>query len=451
MQELMLNKYVPILKSKKGYIFGTEGYFSLDSDTIKSFDKNQEIVLEQLINGDVIAKEYLLEIFGEELFSFFMTKGLFVLDDVDTDSIYSRSKAYYFFNNMGNVQKKLAAKTVLILGCGGIGTHVAWNLAVLGVGRIVIVDFDTVEESNLNRQLLFDQGDVGRLKVDVLKGKLNSINPQIEVIPINKKIWSEEELDEIVASYKFDLVVKSLDSPAKFPLWLDNICEKYNIKYISGITVSTSPMIGPTYLPGVTSKYTDFFDSNESEYRRLSGISQSLGVVMYHISSEVSLEAFKILSDTGKLKYINCIYTEDLMNGKKLKLEPRKTPMHFRENDKINLNLLVIILMLSVFMAIILFDFLPAVIINFLLCIVSPFFIYKSREKIARSGFFNNMIFFPILVLIAITNTDFLAANSSVNIITLLISLFIAFSINIVFSQLVINFLFYISRREKRC
>lgn len=451
MQELMLNKYVPILKSKQGYIFGTDGYFSLDSHGVKVFDENQEAVLKQLIEGGRLTIEQLKDVFGEEHYSYFMKKGLFVTEEVDTDSIYSRSKAYYFFNNMGNVQKKLGSKSVLILGCGGIGTHVAWNLAVLGVGRIVVVDFDTVEASNLNRQLLFAQEDIGRLKVEVLKEKLNHINPEVEIIPINKKIWSKEELDEIASLYHYDLIIKSLDSPAKFPVWLDHVCEKRKIKYICGITVSTSPMIGPTYLPGVSAKYSDFFDSNEEEYNRLSGISQSLSVVMYHISSEVSTEAFKLLSETGNLKYVNCIYTEDLMSGKKLKLQPRKPPVHFKESDRINLNLLVIILMLSVFMAAVMFDFLPIVIINFLLCIFSPFLLYKSREKIARSGLFNSFIFFPLFIIITLTSTDFLAANHSVNPITLLMSLFIAFSINIVFSQLIINFVYLLTRREKRC
>ncbi len=451
MQELMLNKYVPVLKSNKGYIFGTNRYFSLDSNAIKVFDENQEAVMDQLVNGERKSKEYLQAVFGDELFTYFLKKGLFVPFDVDTDSIYSRSKAYYFFHNMGDVQKKLASKTVLILGCGGIGTHVAWNLAVLGVSRIVIVDFDTIEKSNLNRQLLYEQNDIGKLKVEVVKQRLGDINPEVEVIPINKKIWSETDLDEIVSLYSYDLIIKSLDSPAKFPVWLDHVCEKYKIKYISGITVSTSPMIGPTYLPGVTAKYTDFFSSEEGEYNRLSGISQSLGVVMYHISSEVSMEAYKVLSETGNLKYANCIYTEDLMNGKRMKIIPKKVPEHFKENDKISSNLLVIILMLSVFMAAVIFDIMPAIIINLLLCIFSPFFIYKSREKITRSGFLNYMIFFPILMAVAITNKDFLVANHTANVITLLVSIIVAFSINIVFSQLIINFIFYMTRREKRC
>ncbi len=451
MQELMLNKYVPILKSQNGYIFGTDGYFSLESSTIKVFDADQEAVLERLINGEKLSREYLQEVYGEKEFSFFTKKGFFVSAEVDTEGIYSRSKAYYFFHNMGNIQKKLSTKTVLILGCGGIGTHVAWNMAVLGVGRIVIVDFDTVEVSNLNRQLLYEQGDVGKLKVEVVKEKLSHINPEVEVIPINRKIWSEQELEEIAQLYPYDLIIKSLDSPARFPVWLDNVCERHRIKYISGITVSTSPMIGPTYLPGVTAKYSDFFDSNENEYTRLSGISQSLGVVFYHISSEVSMEAFKILSESGNLKFTNCIYTEDLMNGKRLKLQPKKVPANFKENDKVSANLLVIILMLTVFMGAFLSGFFPVVFINYLLCIFSPFFLYKSREKITRSGLLNNMIFFPIFILVTLTNTNFLEANRSVNLITLLMSLFIAFSINIVISQLIINGIFFISRREKRC
>ncbi len=450
MQELILNKYVPILKGEQGYIFGTDGYFSLDSQGVRVFDEKQEAVLAQLIDGARLTREQLKEVFGEEHYAYFMKKGLFVAEEVDTESIYSRSKAYYFFHNMGNVQKKLGSKSVLVLGCGGIGTHVAWNLAVMGVGRLVIVDFDTVEESNLNRQLLFTREDIGRTKVEVLKERLEQINPNVEIIPINKKLWSEEELDEVASLYPYDLIIKSLDSPAKFPLWLDQVCERRKLKYIAGITVSTSPMIGPTYLPGMSAKYSDFFDSREDEYNRLSGISQSLGVVMYHISSEVSMEAFKLLSESGNLKYVNCIYTEDLMNGKKLKLQPKKPPVNLKEHDRINLNLLVIILMLSICMAAAILDFFPLVILNFPLCILSPFFLYRSREKIARSGLINSFVFFPLLMFFTMIYTDFLEVNRSVNLITLLMSLFIAFSMNIIFSQLMINFVFLVTRREKR-
>ena len=56
----------------------------------------------------------------------------------------------------------MKSKTVLILGCGGVGTHAAWNLAALGVGKLVLLDCDAVELSNLNRQLLYDVNDIGK-------------------------------------------------------------------------------------------------------------------------------------------------------------------------------------------------------------------------------------------------------------------------------------------------
>ena len=67
---------------------------------------------------------------------------------------------------------KISQSRILILGCGGTGTHVAWNLAALGIRNFVLIDDDKVELSNLNRQLLYDLNDIGTYKVDALEKNL---------------------------------------------------------------------------------------------------------------------------------------------------------------------------------------------------------------------------------------------------------------------------------------
>lgn len=83
-------------------------------------------------------------------------------------------------------QIKIMNSKILILGCGGLGTTAATYLAMAGVNRIGILDFDNVSLSNLNRQILFYENDIGKKKVDVLSSKLKNINSQInvEVFPI---------------------------------------------------------------------------------------------------------------------------------------------------------------------------------------------------------------------------------------------------------------------------
>jgi len=78
-------------------------------------------------------------------------------------------------------QRRLKAASVLLVGAGGLGSPLALYLAAAGVGRLGLVDFDRVERSNLQRQLLFGEGDVGRDKVDAAAARLQDVNPHVQV------------------------------------------------------------------------------------------------------------------------------------------------------------------------------------------------------------------------------------------------------------------------------
>ena len=78
-------------------------------------------------------------------------------------------------------QEKLSSSTVCVWGIGALGTFVAAELAMTGVGRIIIVDFDTIEMSNLNRQLLFREQDVGKNKAAIAAERIREINPDAQV------------------------------------------------------------------------------------------------------------------------------------------------------------------------------------------------------------------------------------------------------------------------------
>src|SRR6516164_686023 len=78
-------------------------------------------------------------------------------------------------------QKRLKAARVLCIGAGGLGSPVALYLAAAGVGRLGIVDFDTVDFSNLQRQVLHGTADVGRLKLESAKDRLTAINPEVQI------------------------------------------------------------------------------------------------------------------------------------------------------------------------------------------------------------------------------------------------------------------------------
>jgi adenylyltransferase/sulfurtransferase len=111
-------------------------------------------------------------------------------------------------------QKRLKASSVLVVGAGGLGTPATTYLAAAGVGRLGIIDFDTIERSNLQRQVLYSESDVGKSKVEVAKAKLEQINPNVAVEAYNDKLDSSNAL-RILKTY--DVVVDSSDNfPARY-------------------------------------------------------------------------------------------------------------------------------------------------------------------------------------------------------------------------------------------
>jgi adenylyltransferase/sulfurtransferase len=106
-------------------------------------------------------------------------------------------------------QKKICSTSVLCIGAGGLGSPIAMYLAAAGIGKIGVVDFDTVDFSNLQRQLLHGTNDVGRSKAESAKETINDLNPNVEVVIHNTRLSSENAL-EIVAQY--DIVVDGTDN-----------------------------------------------------------------------------------------------------------------------------------------------------------------------------------------------------------------------------------------------
>lgn len=81
-------------------------------------------------------------------------------------------------------------KCVLVLGCGGVGGYVCEALARSNIGTLILVDYDNVDESNINRQIIALESTIGRLKVDVLEERIKDINPDCKVIKISEFIDS---------------------------------------------------------------------------------------------------------------------------------------------------------------------------------------------------------------------------------------------------------------------
>ncbi len=106
-------------------------------------------------------------------------------------------------------QLKLKAARVLIIGAGGLGSPVGLYLAAAGVGTIGIVDFDAVDETNLQRQILHSTADIGRPKLESAKERLNGINPNLTIETFGTRLSSENALGIL---REFDVVVDGTDN-----------------------------------------------------------------------------------------------------------------------------------------------------------------------------------------------------------------------------------------------
>ena len=106
-------------------------------------------------------------------------------------------------------QEKLKNASILLIGCGGLGSPLSIYLAAAGIGHIGLVDFDVVDFTNLQRQIAFGTTDVGRPKVDATKDRINSINPNVKVTTYRTKLSSENVMDIFK---EYDIIIDGTDN-----------------------------------------------------------------------------------------------------------------------------------------------------------------------------------------------------------------------------------------------
>jgi adenylyltransferase/sulfurtransferase len=195
-------------------------------------------------------------------------------------------------------QRKLKDSHIVIAGIGGLGCASATYLTAAGVGHITIVDFDTVELSDLNRQILYWEDEIGEKKVVVAQRKLSKLNPTIEITPIVAEITNENVLSIIDKS---QVVVDGLDNSAT-RLVVNSACVKQKIPYVYGGVSRLRGMI-TTIIPGQTPCLACLFPEG------VKGLGV-LGITPAIIANLQALEAIKLLigrspSLAGKLLLFN--------------------------------------------------------------------------------------------------------------------------------------------------
>ena len=139
-----------------------------------------------------------------------------------------------YARNIGTItaeeQKNLMKKSVCIIGCGGLGGGVIENLVRIGVGKLTVVDCDIFDVTNLNRQVLSNESNIGKSKAAEAASQMKLINSEVDISPIQAEL-TEENCRRLIAGH--DLVIDAVDN-IKARLILEEACEEEGVTLIHG-------------------------------------------------------------------------------------------------------------------------------------------------------------------------------------------------------------------------
>ncbi len=225
---------------------------------------SKEIILEKnfletilQIDGEKNIEELLINVCEEKKSSYklaitkLIDEGILTLQEKSSsEQRYDRHILFYdmCFGKGYNIQQKLLEKKVCLIGMGGIGCWLSYNLACVGFGELLLVDHDKIELSNLTRQILYSESDIGKEKVICAKDRLETFNSDIKITAVSAEIKSEHQLSELIKSS--DFVVISADKPRyKIQEWTDKACANNKVPYINCGYLDHMGLIGPLIDP----------------------------------------------------------------------------------------------------------------------------------------------------------------------------------------------------------
>lgn len=302
----VLNPFALVSETEDSFIICTTASLQV------RFPKRNKPFIERLTSGSGLSQELLESYISHRRIAELVSKKLLLAGEAPSlQGRYSRQIGYFSLTASDHTQQhsRVAAANVLVLGAGAIGGHVSWNLAAMGVGHITIVDFDTVEETNLNRQLFYTPGDIGALKVEVLCSKLREFNPDITVTAVNRKISSVADIEALADDRT--VIIKAIDTPEESTGWTNDVCVTRRIPFITGGFLDHVGVVGPIYLPG---RSTCFACLQPGKVRRLHGTGPTFAPLTTIVSSMMAMSAYKVIvGDTASLT--NKILSFDTVGG----------------------------------------------------------------------------------------------------------------------------------------
>ncbi|GGM81817.1 thiamine/molybdopterin biosynthesis protein [Longimycelium tulufanense] len=223
---------------------------------------------------------------------------------------YDRQLAYFtellpYGQSALPLQEKLAKARVAVLGLGGIGSWVLYGLASSGVGRVRLIDGDRVELTNLNRQILYHDSDIGKMKTDAAATRISSYNPDITIETYTLFVKEPHQAEQVIEGC--DFVVEAADTPVgDLSRWLDAACRSHHVPHIMMSQFPPMVRIGPTFVPESTPCFDCYEQPSREEfplyqelmsYRRRRGpVGAATGPVCGFVGSLVANEVMHYLA-----------------------------------------------------------------------------------------------------------------------------------------------------------
>jgi len=223
-------------------------------------------------------------------------------------------------------QTRFKESKIAVIGCGGLGGSVIEMLARMGVGELNIVDKDSFDMSNLNRQLMSSIDSLGKSKSAVSKEKVRLINPYVKVNDFNEEL-NEKNLDKIIGNC--DVAIDALDNLFTRVL-VSRYTKEKEIPFIHGaihgtmgqLTVFTDETISYEELFSLPSLGKELDEDTKQEILKLSSKTPPvIGPIANIIGSLEAFEAFKIVTNNGKITLAPKVLNLDLLDLGSLSLE----------------------------------------------------------------------------------------------------------------------------------
>jgi molybdopterin-synthase adenylyltransferase len=213
-----------------------------------------------------------------------------------------------------NGQITFKQSKVAVIGAGGLGCPILQYLTSVGVGTIGVIDFDTVENSNLHRQTLYSNEDIGKLKVEIAIQKLSNQNPFVNLVshPI---ILNEENAETIISQY--DIIVDGCDNFLTRYI-VNDVCVKLNKPLVYGSILNYDGQLAVFNYKGSKNLRNIFPEPPNSEDVPSCSENGVLGTVPGIIGSMMAQECINVILDKPSLINTLGIYSADTFKLKRL-------------------------------------------------------------------------------------------------------------------------------------